>query len=659
MSDMISVSDPISELVSSLPVSSSLSAESLSRLKKLAKTRTISKGDVLSKQYSSAKEFGFLVEGGVSFHLEIEQLGEDLFVGETTVPWTPVGWAGFRPPHRYKTTCLATRDCQLLYWKRKKLQKLFDKDAQLARHFFCFIVEKLQLLLGATRSLAVAEIPDEDHKFEHQPSDSTKPSGQLDVKAFLKAAPFFETFSADHIDALAGIADLREVGNEEIVQKQGDPVSSFNLLVEGKVMILLETPKHKHPLDLIHQAGHVVGWPGANQSQLNADVTIKTIEATTLLSFHHADLAQLYEEIPELGRDIMNRLIWIISNRLRVVRTQYVAHRFKQEFISVANLLDLNATQLSVHSRLHKLPHLLSHATTTGDAFEVLDDISRTGTSLEKGLARVITNGTNATRQEHLFYQGLQKAYHTVVKSTAEMSLREVRNACAQVFVDDVLPNVNYKMVGWENLPPETGNIFIYNHLTNHDQYTLPNKFALTLDSHFISSIISLQKYRDSGIRVVRIGMAREYGHEDYYDTLGHIGVISNESEPIEETKEERKARLNRFFEQATGYLNEGTNLILSPEGTTSVTPLSPGPFKAGVFHIAAAAENDPWIIPIAIANFELRMNNNKLGVVIKKPFKLSDKVNDVKDKAEMAAFLAAFQKEYRGYVEEAIALTE
>ena len=653
------LSDSISELVSSLPFSASLSDKSLARLEKLAKTRKIAKGDILNKQYASAKEFGFLLEGGVSFLLEIEQLGENLFVGETKVPWTPVGWAGFRPPHRYKTACLADRDGQMLYWKRKKLQKLFNEDAQLARHFYCFVVEKLQPLLEATRSLAVAEIPDEACKFENKPSDSVEPVGELDVKAFLKATPFFETFQDEQIEALSGIAQLREIGNEEIVQQQGDAVSSFNLLVAGKVMRFLETPSHTHPLDLIHQKGHVVGWPGANQSQLKADVTIKTIEATTLLSFDHSDLAELYEQVPELGRDIMARLIWIISNRLRVVRTRYVAHRFKQESISVANLIDLNATQLSVHSRLHKLPHLLSHALTTGDAFEVLDDISKTGTSLEKGLARIITNGTLATRQEHMFYQGVQKAYHTVVKSPAEMSHKEVRNACAQVFVDDVLPNVNYKMIGWENLPEEKGNIFIYNHLTNHDHHTLPNKFALTLDSHFISSIISLQKYGDSGIRVVRIGMDREYGHEDYYDALGHIGVISNESEPIEETKEQRKARLVNFFEQATNHLDEGTNLILSPEGTTSVTPLSPGPFKAGVFHIAAAAKNDPWIIPIAIANFEQRMNNNKLGVVIKPPFKLSDRVKDVKDKTEMSDFLAAFQKEYRGYVEEAIALTE
>ena len=658
MSDTI-LSDSASELVSTLPFSDSLSEESLARLQKLAKTRTISKNDIISKQYSSAKEFGFLLEGGISFLLEIEQLGESLLVGETRAPWTPVGWAGFRPPHRYKTTCVAERDGQVLYWKRKKLQKSFDEDPQLACHFFCFIIEKLQLLLEATRSLAVAEFPEEASKFESNPNRSMESEGELDVKTFLKETPFFETFSDEHIEALSEIADLREIDSEEIVQKQGEEVEAFNLLVAGKVLICLETSTHAHPLDLIHQRGHVVGWPGANQSVLKADATIKAIETTKLLSFHHADLIELYERIPELGREIMTRLIWIISNRLRVVRTRYVAHRYKQEFISVANLLDLNATQLSVHSRLHKLPHLLSHALTTGDAFEVLDDISKTGTSLEKGLARVINDGTSATRQEHLFYQGLGKAYHTVVKSPAEKSLREVRNICAQAFIDEVFPHVDYVMTGWENLPQENGNIFIYNHLTNHDRHTLPNKFALTLDSHFISSIISLRKYGDSGIRVVRIGMAREYGHEDYYDALGHIGVISNESEPIVETPEQRKARLKDFFAQATGHLNEGTNLILSPEGTTSVTPLSPGPFKSGVFHVAASAKNDPWIIPIAIANFERRMNNNPLGVVIEKPFKLSDRVKDVKDKAEMAEFLEAFRKEYRGYVEEAIALTE
>lgn len=653
------MSDSISQLVSSLPFSNSLSHESLSRLEKLAKTRTISKGDILSQQYASAKEFGFLIDGGISFLLEIEQLGEDLLVGETRAPWTPVGWAGFRPPHRYKTTCLAERDGQLLYWKRKKLQKLFDEDTQLGCHFFCFVIEKLQLLLKATRALAMAEFPEEACDFERNRGVSVASEDDFDAATFLKSTPFFETISDEHIKALAEIADLRKIDSEEIVQKQEEEVSAFNLLVSGKVLICLETPTHAHPLDLIHQKGHVVGWPGANRSVLKADATIKTIETTTLLSFYHSDLVQLYDAIPELGRDIMTRLIWIISNRLRVVRTRYVAHRFKQEFISVANLIDLNAAQLSVHSRLHKLPHLLSHALTTGDALDVLDDISKTGTSLEKGLARVINDGTSATRQEHNFYQGLQTAYHTVVKSPTEMSPREIRNTCAQVFIDDVFPHVDYVMTGWENLPEQTGNIFIYNHLTNHDHHTLPNKFALTLDSHFISSIISLQKYGDSGIRVVRIGMAREYGHEDYYDALGHIGVISKESEPVKETPQQRKARLKLFFDQATGYLNEGTNLILSPEGTTSITPLSPGPFKSGVFHVAAAAKNDPWIIPIAIANFELRMNSNKLGVVIEKPFKLSDRINDVRDKTEMAAFLDAFRKEYRGYVEDAIALTK
>lgn len=653
------MSDSIPELVSSLPFSSRLSDHSRMQLESLAKVRTISKGDILSKQYASGKDFGFLLEGGVIFLREIEQLGEDLLVGETTQPWTPVGWAGFRPPHRYMTTCLAERDCQLLYWKRKKLQKLFDEDAQLASHFFCFVVENLQSLLEATRSLAVAGIPEEAPTFESKPGISLESEDELDVVAFLKAAPFFETFHDDHIEILSRIANVREIGGEEIVQKQGETVADFNLLVSGKVLIVLETATHPYPLDLIHQRGHVVGWPGANLSALKADATIRAIEPTKLLSFHRSDLVALYEKMPDLGRDIMARLIWIISNRLRVVRTRYVAKRYKREFISVANLIDLNATQLSVHSPLLKLPHLLSHALTTGDAFDVLDKVSETGNSLEKGLARVISDGIHATRKEHLFYQGLQKVYHTVVRSPPEMSRNEVRNTSAEIFINDVFPHVDYKMVGWENLPEGNGHIFIYNHLTNHDHHTLPNKFALTLDSHFISSIVSLQKYGDSGIRVVRIGMASEYGHEDYYDALGHIGVISNESEPIEETPEERKARLNRFFDQATGYLNEGTNLILSPEGTTSITPLSPGPFKAGVFHVAAAAKNDPWIIPIAIANFEQRMNGNKLGVVIKHPFKLGDRIKDVTDKAEMSAFLIAFQKEYRGYVDEAIALTE
>ena len=90
------------------------------------------------------------------------------------------------------------------------------------------------------------------------------------------------------------------------------------------------------------------------------------------------------------------------------------------------------------------------------------------------------------------------------------------------------------------------------------------------------------RRYGDGGIRVVRHSRGSEYGHQAYYDRLGHIAVYTHESDRIEETREERQTRQYEFFEAAGGYLRAGTNLILSPEGTSYWTEDSPGAVQAG-----------------------------------------------------------------------------
>ena len=80
----------------------------------------------------------------------------------------------------------------------------------------------------------------------------------------------------------------------------------------------------------------------------------------------------------------------------------------------------------------------------------------------------------------------------------------------------ELFRHVDFHIEGWENLPNESGHIFIYNHLINHESYTLPNDFQITLDSHFLSAMILDVKYDDPGIRIVRIPDDGEYGHQNY-----------------------------------------------------------------------------------------------------------------------------------------------
>ncbi len=83
------------------------------------------------------------------------------------------------------------------------------------------------------------------------------------------------------------------------------------------------------------------------------------------------------------------------------------------------------------------------------------------------------------------------------------------------------------------------------NHLSNHLDNLLPNDFILTLDTHFVSSMILLKKYDEALVRVVRKSDPGEYGHQKFSDRLGYIYVYSGHVDPIDDdtssTPEERR----------------------------------------------------------------------------------------------------------------------
>ena len=79
---------------------------------------------------------------------------------------------------------------------------------------------------------------------------------------------------------------------------------------------------------------------------------------------------------------------------------------------------------------------------------------------------------------------------------------------------------------------------------------------------------------------------------------------------------------------------------------------------KPGVFQLAAQLQPEPLIVPIALANFDLRLRHTTLVAMIKEPIQISDLV-DVNDKTALQKFLIEFQSIYRDYVLEAQTLAK
>jgi len=115
----------------------------------------------------------------------------------------------------------------------------------------------------------------------------------------------------------------------------------------------------------------------------------------------------------------------------------------------------------------------------------------------------------------------------------------------------------------------------------NHPDNQLPSDFRLTLDSHFVSSMILSPKYGVAPIRVVRKPKPEWYGSQQYFDRLDYIYVCAGAVD--EEDRDHHITRADRirlFLERAAGHRRASRNIVIAPEGECAYTEDSPQPFN-------------------------------------------------------------------------------
>ncbi len=637
-----------------LPFSKEFDPNLLERLLLLSEEIQVEKGEVLTKQYVSCNHFYFLLEGSVEFQIQLADTEEDFNVGKSDKQWTPVGWSGFRSPNRYATTVKTTTKSVLLKWKHQDLSEFFEKFPELGIAFLEFVAQQSYQLLDQVRKGIAQNLKSNwsslgDYKIERSNFLAQAP----ELLNVLRKSPYFESFNAENLYHFSHLAKQNYYSRGEEIFKSGDSSEKFEILATGSVLLEYEDENGDVvPLKEIDRVGLVINWTGALDNMPNDVKAVATQEVITY-SFTTQALKEYFKENPKIALSFYRRLLWLIGNHLRSARARFISLRFEQEILAVKNLFEQNATTLSVRSPLHKVPHLLSNTYTLDDAFTCLLSMLVEGSDLEKSLSQSALDVLGDVYKEFKFFDGLTDVYESVARAPEALEPSEVREICAKKFVN-IFGKIPHIIKGEENLPASPNQIFILNHLKNHPFNTLANNFQLTLDSHFVSSMILYRNYGDPGVRVVRMSRGHEYGHQDYYNRLGHIYVYTKDSDDIEESAEEKKARRDQFYAEAKAHLENGRGLILSPEGTSFETEESPGPFKAGAFNLALSLEEEPYIVPIVVANFDKRINHNSLGVVIKEPFKLSEKLQNPNDKNELYAWLESYQQEYKEYVKEA-----
>ena len=247
---------------------------------------------------------------------------------------------------------------------------------------------------------------------------------------------------------------------------------------------------------------------------------------------------------------------------------------------------------------------------------------------------------------DELFLSSLKDAFKSVINSSNSHSVEEIRSLSSKK-IQEAFSKTKYEIHGSENLPSKGNLIFIYNHLNNHPLYSVAENFQITLDSHFISSMVIDRYYNNQGIRVSRLSLPNEKFHKNYYDKLDYIRVYAKNFIPKNITDTQVKSVNKKFYEKASKYLKKGNCLVLSPEGASYSTEESPGVFKKGLFKLLSKLSIPTIVVPIVTLNFDKLASKSIFKCEIKKPMKYKSNLSN----SDIEIESSKLNKKYKSWV--------
>ncbi len=621
---------------------------------------------LVARQHDRAIAMFLLLSGHVQFLIDVEGSGS-LLVGVGREPGLIIGWSIFRPPYRYTTNVRCEGACRLLRIPHHIVDDLLANDAASGLTLLRRVNQSLAGRLEAERARLLETAGGQEAAPRRMPepivqtdlpwTPSSLQSSQVMVD-FLNHSQLFEGLEQRMLDWLAHQAIVKTFAPNMELFRQHEIAEFLYLLVDGRVGMSYCDDGGARCVFLraLEGVGDPIGW-SALVDPRRYRTSAFAIDVTHAVALPSDSLEKLCDQEPALGLQIMRRILQAIGSRLRFTRVRMVAQRYGAQIQAMRTIIDQAAESLPVTSPLHKIPYLLENRLTLSDAFHALELTREHGDPTERNLAELSLEVLQDVHRELDFYQGLQNAYEAVANAPANLSPEQVRTRSMQAFLALFEP-LSWRTAGEELLPEQPGNIVIMNHLENHMDTMLPNAFRLTLDSHFVSSVILYRRYGEAPVRVVRKPEMGWFGYQQYFDRLDYLYVYPGDvDEEDQDQALTRDSRNRRFIERAAQHLRSGKNLLIAPEGRCSSTEASPGTFRPGAFRLAAAVDPEPLIVPIAVANFDKRLTETTTAAIVFEPFRLSERVRDPNDKAALLDFVDQLQRNYQGHVRQAISL--
>ena len=168
------------------------------------------------------------------------------------------------------------------------------------------------------------------------------------------------------------------------------------------------------------------------------------------------------------------------------------------------------------------------------------------------------------------FLPTLKRVFQTIIQAPESISYQDIRRMSAAQ-IQEIFEELDVEIRGSEHLPYEENAIFIYNHLDNHPSLLVADGFQITLDSHFISSML-YKYYKNPGTRVVRHSLPNEKSHSGYYDKFNYIRVWAKGFIPDFLSKQDIKTENSKFYSNKYYYEQNIDQYLGSSHNSTFVS---------------------------------------------------------------------------------------
>jgi len=139
------------------------------------------------------------------------------------------------------------------------------------------------------------------------------------LEPILREHSFFRDLPSKYFDFIVGCASHLVFKAEEVILKEGESADKFYLIRGGLVSIYIDKPSHIS-IQTIHE-GNILGWSWLIPPY-RYRFSAKAVENTRAVALDGKCLREKCEKNPDLGYELLKRLVAVFTERLEATRLQ-------------------------------------------------------------------------------------------------------------------------------------------------------------------------------------------------------------------------------------------------------------------------------------------------------------------------------------------------